>query len=41
MPQHKTPSFAFAVTTLLTIVALIAGGLIFFKLQLHLLMLTG
>ena len=40
-PGHKKPSFLFAITALLLIVGIIAGGIIFFKLQLQLLMLTG
>lgn len=38
---HKTPSFAFAISSLLLIVGLIAAGLMLFKLQLTLLMMTG
>ncbi len=35
----KKPSFRFSLITLFTIIAIIAGGMIFFKLQLHLLMM--
>lgn len=40
-PDHKKPSFPFAITCLLLIIGLIAGGLMFFKLQLALLMMSG
>lgn len=39
--RRKTPSFAFAMFTLLSVAVIIAGGMIFFKLHLALLMLTG
>lgn len=38
---HKVPSFPFAITCLLLIIGLIAGGIMFFKLQLALLMMSG
>ncbi|MEI3477917.1 MAG: Na+/H+ antiporter NhaC [Bilophila sp.] len=38
---HKKPSFPFAITCLLLIIGLIAGGIMFFKLQLALLMMSG
>lgn len=37
---HKKPSLAFALTALLSVVAVIASGIIFFNLKLHLLMLS-
>lgn len=39
--RRKTPSFAFALFTLLSVAVIIAGGMIFFNLHLALLMLTG
>ncbi len=39
--QPRRPSFPFALISLLLIIGLIAGGIIFFKLQLQLLMLSG
>ena len=39
--QIKKPSFGFALFSLLFIICFITAGIAFFKLQLHLLMLTG
>lgn len=36
----RQPTFAFACLTLFTVISVIAGGMIFFKLSLHLLMMT-
>ena len=40
MTTHKKPTLAFALFTLLSIVTIIACGMIFFKLKLHLLMMS-